>query len=252
MKNKKMAVAGISLLGSIGVISTGFAGWIISAQPQKGAGNGTIKADATVTSKSISITEQKFGTDAATDANINFAPAETTPAPQYNWLSINTDNGSEDLDAVYTVKLSLSGVTKIKVSDVQLKEKDGGTVYSTLASGEKAPVGSMPAFTTNSIPSNKGEGYILVKNTDTGHQFGAVAEDKSVSAVLDSGTKTMEFTVAVHFKWGAAFGNINPYAHYNASAYTKQLQDDATAKIRALNVLSAGVGFDLTFTVSAE
>ena len=250
MKNKKMAVAGISLLGSIGVISTGFAGWIISAQPQKGLGEGTIKADASVTSKSISITEQKFGTDAATDANINFAPVESTTA--HNWLSIDTSKGSEDLDAVYTVKLSLSGVTTIKVSDVQLKEKNSGTVYSTLASGEKAPVGSMPAFTTNSIPTNEGEGYILVKNADTAHQFGTVAEDKSVSAVLDSGTKTMEFTVAVHFKWGAAFGNINPYAYYNASAYTKQLQDDATAKIGALNVLSAGVGFDLTFTVSAE
>lgn len=251
MKNKKMAVAGISLLGSIGVISTGFAGWIISAQPQKGLGEGTIKADASVTSKSISITEQKFGTDAATNANINFAPVESTTA--HNWLSIDTSKGSEDLDAVYTVKLSLSGVTTIKVSDVQLKEKDGGTVYSTLASGEKAPVGSMPAFTTNSAPTtNKGEGYILVKNKDTAHQFGTVAADKSVSAVLDSGTETMEFTVAVHFKWGAAFGNQNPYAYYNASAYTKQLQDDATAKIGALNVLSAGVGFDLTFTVSAE
>lgn len=249
MKNKKMAVAGISLLGSIGVISTGFAGWIISAQPQKGAGEGTIKADATVTSKSISITEQKFGTDAASDANINFAPVKSTTA--HNWLSIDTSKGSEDLDAVYTVKLSLSGVTTIKVSDVQLKEKNNGNVYSTLASGEKAPVGTMPAFTNNSILSNKGAGYILVKNTDTGHQFGDVA-DKSVSAVLASGTKTMEFTVAVHFKWGAAFGNQNPYAYYNASPYSTKLQEEATAKIRELNVLSAGVGFDLTFTVSAE
>ena len=65
MKNKKMAVAGISLLGSIGVISTGFAGWIIGAAPVSNNGTGTITADGNVTSKSVSLLKDECKCDAA-------------------------------------------------------------------------------------------------------------------------------------------------------------------------------------------
>lgn len=247
MKNKKMAVACISLLGSIGVISTGFAGWIISAQPQTKEGNGSITADGNVTSKSISIKETSgFGpeSDAATNGAICFAPNITKET--YNWLGANNENGKEDLTAVYTVNLGISNVTKVKVYDITLTEKDGKN-YSTLSNDGQYQLGKMPAFTDNETVTD-GQGYIKLAKSGTAF---TVAKGEA-TADVDSHATEMTFTISINFVWGKYFKYQNPYKYYNSQKYTPALQADATEKIGKLKDLGSDVQFALSFTVSAE
>lgn len=249
MKNKKMAVAGISLLGSIGVISTGFAGWIIAAQPQTKEGNGSITADGNVTSKSIVIKETSgFGpeSDAATNGAICFAPKITKET--YNWLEANNKNGEEDLTAVYTVNLGISNVTTIKVYGVTLAEKDGGTNYSALSNGGQNQLGTLPAF-NNNVAATAGHGDIKLAKT-SGTAF--TCADGVATASVDSKATEMSFTISINFAWGKYFDYQNPYKYYNSKSYTADLQADATQKIGELKNLGANVKFALSFTVSAD
>lgn len=253
MKNKKMAVAGISLLGSIGVISTGFAGWIIAAQPQYGNGTGSITADATVTSKMLTIESQAFGDTVATNGNIRFAPKVVTGLA-HSWLSADVTGGEEDLDAVYTVTLGIENVKKITVSNIVLTETaTSGTPYATLASSGNGPVGTLPTFTDNKAPATaNGKGYIVATSSNTTYQFGDVSNGSLSTGELADSLKKFTFTIGVHFAWGKLFNYQNPYSYYNGMEWNKDNQTNASTNIKTLDALNKSVGFKLTFTVSAE
>lgn len=252
MKNKKMAVAGISLLGSIGVISTGFAGWIIAAQPDTKTGEGSITADATVTSKSVKITTAAFGTGAENDGNIKFGTKKSAlGAGKKEWLSVQNDN-DEDLTAKLNVELSLSKVTSVSVYNITLTDNSSGAKYSAAYDNGKGPVGSLPTFTDNKTPNDKNQGYILVEKSATGNAFNLDGDGGKVTTSVDSSATTLNFTIGVYFKWGSLFENINPYAYYNNQDWSVGLQAQATTNIERLQGLSSAVGFTLSFTVSAN
>ena len=254
MKNKKMAVAGISLLGSIGVISTGFAGWIIAAQDQHGSGTGSISADATVTSKVLTIKSETFGTTAATNGNIRFAPKVVTDLA-HDWLSADVTGGEEDLDAVYTVTLCIENVKKITVSNIVLTETaTSGTPYATLANSGNGPVGTLPTFVDNKAPATaNGQGYIVVASSHATYKFGDVTSGSlSTAGELPDSMNEFTFTIGVHFAWGKLFNYQNPYSYYNGMAWSEDNQTNASNNIKTLNALNNSVGFKLTFTVSAE
>ena len=254
MKNKKMAVAGISLLGSIGVISTGFAGWIIAAQPQPGEGTGSITADATVTSKMLSIKSQSFGKTAETNGDIRFAPKVVTGLA-HSWLSADVTDGEEDLDAVYTVTLDIQNVKKITVSNIALTETaTSGTPYTTLANSGNGPVGTLPTFVDNKAPATaNGQGYIVAISSHATYKFGDVTSGSlSTARELPDSLNEFTFTIGVHFAWGNLFHYQNPYSYYNGMAWSKDNQTNASNNIQTLKALNNSVGFKLTFTVSAE
>lgn len=250
MKNKKMAVAGISLLGSIGVISTGFAGWIIAAQPDTKTGTGSITADATVESKSVKITKAAFGEGAQNDGNIKFGTKKSTlNTGMTEWLSVQNDN-EEDLTAKLNVELSLSSVTSVSVYDITLTD-NSESKYSAAYDSGKGPVGSLPTFSDNTAPTDDAnQGYILVEKSATGNVFNF--DGGKVTTSVDRAAKSLSFTIGVYFKWGSLFGNQNPYAYYNNQKWTSDLQSQATTNIEKLQVLSSAVGFTLSFTVSAN
>lgn len=255
MKNKKMAVAGISLLGSIGVISTGFAGWIIAAQPQYGNGTGSIAADATVTSKMLTIKSQTFGDTAQTNGNIRFAPKVVTGLT-HDWLSADVKDGEEeDLDAVYTVTLGIENVKKITVSNIALSETaTSGTPYAKLANSGNGPVGTLPTFVDNKAPATaNGQGYIVATSSNATYKFGDVTSGSlSTAGELPDSLNEFTFTIGVHFAWGNLFKYQNPYSYYNGMEWNEKNQTDASNNIKTLNALNNSVGFKLTFTVSAE
>lgn len=250
MKNKKMAVAGISLLGSIGVISTGFAGWIIAAQDQHGSGTGSITADATVTSKMLTIKSQTFGDT----GKIRFAPKVVTGLA-HSWLSADVKDGEEDLDAVYTVTLGIENIKKITVSNIALTETaPSGTPYATLANSGNGPVGTLPTFVDNKAPATaNGQGYIVATSSHATYKFGDVASGSlSTAGELPDSLHEFTFTIGVHFAWGKLFNYQNPYSYFNGMEWSEKNQTDASNNIKTLNALNNSVGFKLTFTVSAE
>lgn len=249
MKNKKMAVAGISLLGSIGVISSGFAGWIISAPAQDGSGQGTIKADGDVQTKgSVTIGAVSYGTGVE-DENICFAANKANFGK--DWLK-SDQTKKEDLNATVNIPLTLSADVK-KVSFTKVKLTATGTNTAKYAELSPTIVGSLPTL-QKSVPgeSEKTKGYILVKESK-GATFGEVTtteEGASVTASFASGTASRTFSFEIRFAWGIKFEGQNPMDYYNGNPWSKDLEDTAKANIEKLKSLN-DLGFTLSFTVAA-
>ena len=251
MKNKKMAVAGISLIGSIGVISTGFAGWIIGAPSQQGGGSGTITADGDVTTLGLEKVSGAFGTGAALDEKIFFGANAASKTNGWLTADLGTDEAKkEDLKAEYTFVVKYTNVTTITVSDISFIET--GSTYSTLAdkSGTPGVVGALPTLKDSASTDS---GYVTISKTETGNKFDVSAANNkatlTVSKLTTEQTLTIKFSIG--FAWGAAFNHLNPMDYYNDGTKTKASHGkEASDNIQKLNQLT-GAGFKLSFTVSA-
>lgn len=237
MKNKKMAVAGISLLGSIGVISTGFAGWIISAAPVSNHGTGSITADGNVTSKSVTFGECKFD-----DASIYYGPNATSK--EGGWLTA-TKVKDPKLTANYTLNINYSGVSKITISKIQIEEviADGGSSkYQPLLDSKYVDV--LPALTKTATANHSAITAKVTGVTDEKVTYG----DKQISydVISAEATKTSTVTFEIEFAWGEAFEYQNPMDFYNKGSYTA----DAATALAAFKDFSASYKF--SYTVSAN
>lgn len=239
MKNKKMAVAGISLLGSIGVISTGFAGWIIAAAPVSNNGTGSITADGNVTSKSVSLVTDECKFD---DASIYYGPNATSVTG--GWLTATVDK-TPKLTANYTLKFNYSGVSKITISKIQIEEviTDGGSSnYQPLLT--KKYVDVLPALTQTATANRSAITAKVTGVNDADVTYG----DKQISygVISAEAPKTSTVTFKIEFAWGEAFGYKNPMDYYNAGSYTA----DAATAIAEFKNFSASYKF--SYTVSAN
>ena len=252
MKNKKMAVAGISLLGSIGVISTGFAGWIIGAPSQQGGGSGTITADGDVTTRGLEkVTEGTgFGTGSKNvDANIVFGASDTTSGN--GWLTANLGEGNakqEEVKAEYTFSVKVTNVSKITVNPITVTES-GGT-YAKLADTDSDNVlGKLPTLQNATSTT---AGYITVSQTGgTAIRVTPTANKVEIDIAKTAEAKQVSIKFAIGFAWGGLFGHENPMVHYNKEGKTDTLVEQANENIAKLNQLK-NVQFTLSFTVSAE
>lgn len=251
MKNKKMAVAGISLLGSIGVISTGFAGWIIGAPSQKGEGSGSITADGEVTTLGLETVAAGtgFGTGSkAVDSNIVFGASDTTSGK--GWLTANLGTGNakqEDLKAEYTFNVKVTNVSKITINPITFTESSG--TYAKLADADSDNVlGKLPTLQNATSTT---AGYITVSQTG-GTAINVTPADNKV--VIDTAktadAKQVSIKFAIGFAWGGVFGHENPIVHYNKLEKADAVSDANTnlAKLEQLK----NAQFTLSFTVSAE
>lgn len=253
MKNKKMAVAGISLLGSIGVISTGFAGWIITAPAQQGSGTGAITADGDVTTRGLETVAEGtgFGTGADLDEKIFFG-ANAASKPN-GWLTANLgekEANKEDLKAEYTFVVKYTNVTTITVSDISFIET--GSTYSTLMdkAGTSGVVGALPTLKDSASTDS---GYVTISKTETGNRFEVSAANNKATLIVSKlpTEQTLTIKFSIGFAWGAAFNHLNPMDYYNDGTKTKATHGaEASKNIGDLKKLT-GAGFTLSFTVSA-
>lgn len=227
-------VLGVSLLASLGVLSSGFAGWVIAAGSQEASGEGSISADYEV--KTTGIKSVKLKENA--DTSICFCGSENGKT---GWLS--TDNKKADLEASFTFTIETYqkgehlSFTKLAFSEVQ----EDKTESSYQTAFENKAVGTAPAF-LDSQPSQKWVGYIeLVNLTKTNGKDEATASIPADSSSIDVIFK-------IHFAWGELFQGENPLDFYNASSATSELMSNAATNIGLLKSAD-GAKFKLSFTV---
>ena len=53
MRKHRLTVLCVSALGALGVISSGFAGWVITMGPKEASGTGSITADGDITQQGV-------------------------------------------------------------------------------------------------------------------------------------------------------------------------------------------------------
>lgn len=231
MRKHRLTVLCVSALGALGVISSGFAGWVITMGPKEASGTGSITADGVVTRQGV----DSCTVDSA-EKTIRFA-ANGTSVPG-GWLTASADEAKMSAEFIFTITTTVENMT---VNFTELTFVETGGQYA--AAEEKGFVGSLPTFVADATSAGKGVGTITLDGATLG------SEGKTATATAK--TTTLKVTFKVTFAWGATFGNNNPLNYYNALPYTSSLDSEANANIKALGDGLAGAGFKLSFKVSA-
>lgn len=233
MRKHRLTVLCVSALGALGVISSGFAGWVITMGPQDASGTGSITADGVVTRQGV----ESCVVDSA-EKTIRFAANGTSASN--GWL---TASGKEDKMSAtfkFTITTTKENMT-VNFTDLKFEETDADKKYAAAYNQGEGLVGSLPAFGATGT-TEQGVGTIVLA--------GATLDKDKKIATATAATTTLDVTFTVTFAWGQKFGYKNPLDYYNASPYTSALDSEANENIKALNGLN-GATFELSFTVSA-
>lgn len=226
MKKKAMIMA-VASLGSMALIGTGFAGWVISANTTTNASGVMVAYD--VKDQRLKAGEGKWANGAteakATTGEIIFGKPTTTETAGA-WLTYETDVKEQRLYDTYVFEVST------------LDTGNTGKFIVTQAETDPFVVTDKDSAWANATTDN------LVNTNPT------ITFDKADGTyVLDGGKATVKMTIT--FAWGTAFGGDNPYTHYNQ---TQNPSDDLTKqavtnleKVKALN----GVLFTVNLSIKA-
>lgn len=233
MRKHRLTVLCVSALGALGVISSGFAGWVITMGPKEASGTGSITADGVVTRQGV----ESCVVDSA-EKTICFAANGTSVSG--GWLTASEDKAIMSATFKFTITTTDANMT-VNFTDLKFEET-GGDKYAT-AEGNGL-VGSLPAF---GKVTGAGDGIGTIDLTGA-----ALGEDKTTatSTATTDASKSLDVTFKVTFAWGQTFGYKNPLDYYNASSYTSVLDLAANTNIGALGNLT-GAAFKLSFKVSA-
>lgn len=231
MKKHRLMVLGVSLLASLGVLSSGFAGWVIAAGSKDAEGTGNIKADYEVETtgiKSVALTK-------GPEKDINFSGTQGDS----KWFSSN--NQAENLTAsfVFTIETYTENAT-LSFTNLAFVETDSNKGYETANKNEV--VGTLPKFMSGN-PSTDTEttGYI---NIDGAQLSSSNANEASINIT----GKSLVVTFNIHFAWGKAFEGKNPVNYFNGLSSDRIDVQAAQDKLKKLEDAN-GATFQLSFTV---
>ena len=233
MRKHRLTVLCVSALGALGVISSGFAGWVITMGPKEASGTGSITADGVVTRQGV----ESCVVDSAAKT-IRFAANGTSVSG--GWLTASGDQAIMSAAFTFTITTTAANMT-VNFTDLKFEETDADKKYAAAYNQGEGLVGSLPAFGATGT-TEQGVGTIVL--------VGATWDKDKKIATTTAATTTLDVTFTVTFAWGQKFGYKNPLDYYNASTYTPDLDSTAYANIGALKDLD-GAAFKLSFQVSA-
>lgn len=219
MKKKAMIMA-VASLGSMALIGTGFAGWVISANAEVNA-NGTITA-YDVKDRRLKVTEGTWsrpvsGTD--TSGAIIFGAAKEADKGGITnpWFTMEGMD-EEVLENTYSFTVA-SGKDDTRTLSI----KPTLTVYSKYVKGGSDNVVSAEyaaAIAENAFIAP--QEFVVTGNGDK-----------------LTGESAISCSVKIAFKWGTKFDSVNPYVYYNRADKSPAIDGGAAiedlAKINALN-----------------
>ena len=137
MRKHRLTVLCVSALGALGVISSGFAGWVITMGPKEASGTGSITADGDIRQQGVLSCELEGGN---TPKPIRFAANGTSVSG--GWLTASGDQAIMSAAFTFTITTTAANMT-VNFTDLKFEET-GGNKYAT-AEGNGL-VGSLPAF----------------------------------------------------------------------------------------------------------
>lgn len=215
MKKKFLTISALVLL-CVAMIGVGFAGWVISNEPEPKEANGNIVTD-TVTSEAYTIDNLE------TSEKFNFVgPVSGSQNIEGAWLTYTGDQ-YEDLDITFTATI-----------------KKGGAAISTLFE----PTGAGTASVTLSNGTDK----ITISLTDS-HDGNLLGDTVIESATYETSSGVL--TIVVKASWGSDFEEKNPYLFYSDKEYS-QYADEAKTKLESLSALNGTTIAKLTVAVRAD
>lgn len=195
--NRKLIVFGISLLAAVGLISTGFSAWVMSAVTNA-------DADASV---NVGIIQ-----DASVVVTVDQWKDNTwTPLDGEKLLSFDApkDDGGR-LRGNGTDDQNLSMVISGKVQNGSVLETEGASLSMSI----KLPEGLEKAISKNYIKTPEGTSYsngVITVQMSGLHYEETAADDGD----------TYQFSYTLTFEWGSFFGGVNPAVFYDSAEHKR-------------------------------
>ena len=234
--NKKPTILAVAALGSLALIGTGFAGWVIVAGAEKTT-NGNITA-YTVADRRLIVSDAEWGSGSqkTSSGSIIFGK----PATQNNPSPWFFGEGME------TEKLEDSFVVNVKSGDAE--DKSGATV-----SGEITVTGQEDGAWKTAIDNH----YVAAPTFTFNGTPKAVLSEGATGNLTLNGTNEVAAKFTVKFNWGDYFkvGDVimNPYDFFNTKNESSEVSEPGsnTWGKEALEVMNAIASLnELKFTAT--
>lgn len=230
--NRKLIIFGLAIFLAFGMISTGFAAWLISsaatAEP-----NAPVEVD-TIVDKSFELTIDDWNAENKTwtGATISFDAKKDDADGRVKFQENGTGDAGEQLN------LTLSGtVTNAAALGKQPDGADAGVVKVEI---------KLPTSLTKAIT----EGYITLSYTVLGQQkqdvtVGNAAEHVETIWIVPTAAATegdpSTFSVTFNFGWGAKFNGQNPCEYYDLDDAGKAVtNENMKAELEAFRLTLVG------------
>lgn len=238
----KLTITVASIFSVLVLVGVGFAAWVIINPSVETNQTGNIQVEA-VNDYSYSLEAKVTGNN-----NISFGASSATTA--YKWLTTK-DGTAENLTATLdlTVNYKENGwvylpqkfIFKIETTNdndnVFNALRDGTTIAGKVTSGKQILVNPTIKY-TKANESTETTAVLVMNGT---------AEIPLDAFTKDDTAHTAKLTVKIDFGWGNDLGGVNPYKHYNASAYDEKLATEAAGVLNDLYQLN-GVGYKITIS----
>lgn len=233
--NKKPTILAVAALGSLALIGTGFAGWVIVANATSTA-SGNITA-YTVADRRLIVSEAKWGTEkTGSSGSIIFGK----PATQSNPSAWFFGEGME------TEKLEDSFVVNVHSGDSS--DQSTATVSAEIAVNDPNNAAWKEAIK---------EHYITAPTITFNGAPGAASSETATGSLTLKGMTEVEASFTVKFSWGEYFtvGNKikNPYEFFNTKIEAEKVpgSESETWGTKAKNVMTVIAGLnELKFTAT--
>lgn len=237
MFKRKLVTPLVALLLCVGMISVGFAAWVIT-------GNDSKTATGNFTVYTVNDNRYKFSVDSSTEANIVFGrPTSTSTNP---WLTYDNTVAEEKLTA--TIVLKSGDSLSLNVGDVvaytieesgEIKESNSSSVYST----------AKTAGYVGDLPKMQGEWKFTINNGNVEVTTPNSSSNVSATATFSEGVLTVTFTL--QFNWGAVTAATvdsetvyqNPYTYFNALSDMNAAYSNSVSKV---SITSSTTGIEAT------
>ena len=222
---RKKIIMGVALFGAIGLVSTGFAAWVLSASANNQQ-PANLKVGA-VSDKSMTFNNVKvFGYDTNPDS-LTFGELIETNDFSFNPLASDTTGrvrfgrGEEGQDVGERLTLTVKGEVK--------EAQNLGSL--------KVSFDSIPAALTEAVTKK----YVTMP---------ACATEQNVAFTLSGEglSKVASFEYDISFEWGETFGFMNPGEYYDEDVEGREVETSVVReKLDDLHTLLDNVQLKATF-----
>ncbi len=226
--SRKFVAIGLSAFLGIGLVSTGFAAWVMSS-------NASNETESNVTVATLSDVSLSFeDVTIVDDASIVFGAKKDDRSGRL------VSDGNEDECLSITVSFTLENADIL---------------------GQLTAKFELPA----SIQAAVNQGYLVAPESATTDGIVIYNPTTSVKSnaltVTPQADNTIDFEYVISFTWGEKFGNMNPSEYYDEHADGKAVSDsDMGTQMTAFRTLIAGnadntvatIGYTFTLTATAN
>ena len=218
---RKKIVMGLALLGAIGLVSTGFAAWVLSSNANKEQGTGLKVGQVAESSMEIQELEVK-GLDTKRGSETLGSEIPTTVFsfnPKYNDNTGRVRYGAEGDECGERLSLTITG----KVTEAQN--------LGSLTIGPK----SVP----DKVLQAETDGYIVVPACLKG--VVTLSNPADYTVTTNDGISVASFTYKVEFLWGSLFNGMNPAEYYDDLTEEQASNSEINQKLTNMHSLLDGL-----------